>query len=197
MQAIFIRWAVLALMVVAAAVGGYVHGVRYEEGRQSVEKLAQANAFIEKQAKRAAEDRAENARVSKALDEERDARGKDKEKFDRRLANVPRGSLVEVACPSQQTGIATGSESRAQAPAAGSADVRLSGVACSLWNDALSAGLLAEERAGWPADADACAGPVEVEDALRNLRDAAALLGECRTRERESQRWLKATGQAG
>src|SRR6185369_6553267 len=144
-------------------------------------------------------DHRSNTAVSDALNA--DGQGRTAEA--RRVRDIIKGKrnaqLVEPVPSNQPSGAAAGSgEAHAAAgqglslpaaqPEAGPR-FRLSVDGVRLWNTALGLGTLGGERAGWAADADAGAGPVEIEDALQNLADNAELLGACRAREAGWIQW--------
>jgi hypothetical protein len=192
------RWLVILLLVGAACAYAYVHGRQYERGIVDGERLKDADAFVQKLLDRAAIDRAANALVADALDSERAARSKDRQRFEERLRNVPVKTILEVVeVPGQCAEPAAGSTEPPSRPREDDRDrprARLSADGCKLWNDALAAGATAAERPEWIAGADTCSGPVEIDEALRNLRDNAELLGECRKREELTQEWFRKEG---
>ncbi len=192
MQALLIRWLIIALMFVAAAASGFVFGLRYEEGRIAVRDRKVQDAAHKALVESIDRGRQASANLAQALDAERAARDTDRRTFERKLHDS-RGTITE--CPQQSnTTNATGSATPAEPNATPSVDARLSARGNELWNDALAAGATAAERGQWLASANAAPGPVAIEDALVNLRENATLLGECRTRESETQAWLRSQG---
>jgi hypothetical protein len=190
MNPLLIRWLVVALVIVAASVAGYFHGVEHEQGKQAKRERAADIEFTKRLTERVERERQEQAMVAASLEAERAARAKDAESFNRRLANAPRGKIIE--CPGAKK--ATPAEATAASTVPEPVDPRLSALGNELWNRSLAAGTTAAERAGWLASANAAPGPVEIDDALRNLRENATLLGQCREREQETRAWLKREG---
>jgi hypothetical protein len=190
-----LRLALMALALVAAAIAGYVHGVKYEQGRQAVEHNKQLVEAHEKMVARIEKDKKSSAEVQKKLDAESAARSRDTETFYEKLQrarNDAKRGVALIECPvARAPATADGNLvlKRADDLRADSAG-RLTDAARRLWNEGLSAGTTIAERAGWLAEADKSTGPVEIDAALRNLRINAALLGECRTREALTIQWL-------
>lgn len=188
MQAILLRWSALVVLAVAAGVAGYVHGLRYEQGRQAVLRAKEAEKWAKAVAEAAERGRQWNAQVAERLDAERRARMADKANFERKL----RETRTLVECPGNK--LPNPDAGRTEVVEA--ADPRLGADGVRLWNEALAAGATAAERAGWLASANASAGPADLRRALDNLRANAALLGECREREAMMRDWLCAEGLA-
>jgi hypothetical protein len=191
--------ALFALALVVAAAAGYFHGVKYEAGQEAEREVIARDQAAKLTAHNIEQDKKLAAQAQKTLDDERAAREKDRQAFEEELKNAPRGTLVEKSCKNQPAGGATDSGPVPQPGATGSAeadDDRITAAAVRLWNDALSAGATVEERAGWLDAANAGSGSVDLRSALRNLKQNAGLLGECRTREALIQQGLCSMGLA-
>lgn len=185
MGTVALRWVVVLLALAASAVAGYVHGLRYEQGRQAV-RAAEALREREQALLRVLdESRIASRRVASRLDAERAAWARDRRRFER-LLEVSRGTH-RTADTSPSAGAQQVVEERGCVLSADSVRV---------WNAALVLGTTAAERAEWSAAADAAAGAATLDDALRNLAENALLLGECRVREQMTQEWICAAGLA-
>lgn len=167
------KWLIGLGLVLAVFAGGFHVGKTYEKGENADDLLAEQEDYIAQVESRAAVDRAVSSEIASDLDEERAEHRKTKRAFERKLADVSRGTLTEITNEIKGDGVL--------APV-----VRLSSIACGLWNDALAEGLTAAERAGWLAGEDPCTGTVEVQAALANLSQVAGLLGQCRAREQKT-----------
>jgi hypothetical protein len=181
------------VVVVAAAITGYLHGRAHEQGVQAEIRLKEEVAFTKRLREVAERDRRITTKVQGELAAARHERDEYREAFRKKLAEAPRETLIDVP--------ATPSAPAAEPSAIRSVEVparqpipRLSAIACGLWNDALASGATVAERAGWLAGANPCTGAVEVEDALLNLQANAKLLGECRAREQATHKWMEEVG---
>lgn len=202
----------LLFLIAALGMGVYL-GVEWQEGVEAKEDLKQADETRARMLTRMREDRDSQEKLAADLVRERAGRDQDQRNFNRKLADAEDRDLVETSCPQPIEPIRNSADRTAVAAAQGNAEpassgeagaqdsagpgARLSAIGCGLWNSALLAGFTVEERGQLPADADACAGPVELKDALRNLRENSALLGECRLREKKTQQRLRELGKEG
>lgn len=183
------RLVVVAVVVVVAAVSGYLHGVQHERGRQALEE--QERWAARESELRAALDasRRAAAQTARLLDAERASRRKDRLLFERKLADVSRGTTymyghtVDAHTVDKCTQVS-------DLAAILDADI------VRVWDSAVALGTTAAERPEWTARADASAGAATVEDALRHLADVASLLGECRVREQAMRSWVCGAGLA-
>lgn len=208
------RWLVIVLLVTGAAGAGFMHGIEFQQGEEAKGRLDEADEARIAMLARWESDRRIVAGLVMLLDHERRMRDADSLQFEETL-DASRGTFFEANCPprNEPTRNATGSDApqsaaptaqgisepvrgEADAPGGASPGARLSASGCRVWNDALLGGYTAAERALLPPGADACAGPVEAEDALKNLRANAVRLGECRFREQRTQAWLRGVGLA-
>lgn len=176
------RWLVILVLLLIALAAAFAKGVEWEQGREATRLLEEERAYSKRLAESIERDRLLHGLIADEMAKGRADAEKERDRFKRELANVPRGTLV-TTCPTapQQAGVV------APPP-------RLTAAACRLWNSALSSGTTAAERAGWLAGDDPCSGEVEVEDALGNVQRNAELLGQCRTREALTHEWLKSRG---
>lgn len=148
------RWLVILAVALVAMLAAYWHGREHEQGIVAEARLKDEQEFTKRLLERAAKERSLHAKVAKDLEAERGARAKDRISFERKLAEVPRETLVEVCRPGA---VDTPSQVAAAIQPQAAYVPRLTRTACGLWNDALAAGATASERAGWLAGANPCA----------------------------------------
>lgn len=212
------RWLIGLLIVLAMCGASFHFGVEWQEGVEAKEKVKEGDEARAKLVKSIEDGRKATAELAALLKNERAGRTKDQVAFEEKLKNAPRETIFETDCRQQPNPvrIAAGGDPVAghNSPAQGISEpassetpgaqgnpsgglrpgARLSAIGCGLWNAALFAGFTEAERGQLPPGADACAGPVESDEAMRNLRANAALLGECRLREQQTQKRLKDLG---
>lgn len=181
-------WVLLVLIAFGAAcfgAGVQVEGWRWDASLKIIaeSRTAFVKSFYQRNAKI-------NAEVASKLAADRDQLARDQRQFEEKLRATPKEDLVELSCPGQPAGQpaeeipGAGYSSGLRPPAAvdpGVPGVRLSAAAVSLWNDGLAVGL-PDAYGGWRADAEAGgAGPVEIKDALANVKDNGAVANVLRS----------------
>jgi len=170
-RALFNPW-IWVLMITLVLVGFFaglkIEGWRWDASL-AVSSRAQANGL----SKFITQQRGRNAALSGQLAAERAARASDQRSFEERLRNEK--SLV--SCPQ---------------PGDGAAHLSSAGVV--LWNDALAIGLPATAGAGGSDGTAGAAGPVAVDDALRNLAANSAICNGLRSQLLGWQRWARENG---
>ena len=176
------KWLILVLLLLVTFGLGLHTGVSREQGEQAKLEVKRQKAESDALAQFWVGQRAMNAKTAADLESAR----QDRDKYRRSLAkrNVQRETLVDVVPPSPPT---------AGVPAVPAA-ARLSTIGVREWNLRLALGLSEADRGRWTDAANTGAGPVEVDDAIQNVEDNAAILGECRARELGWQRKACAEG---
>lgn len=175
-------WVIIAFLVMIS--GAYLAGYREAGIHQKAADNSAVNKALVDAAKFIGRQQVENAALSNRLAHEKKERDNDQRDFEAMLARTPPGALVNVDCP-QQTGA---TQDQSSASGAAPAHVQLSVDGVRLWNKALSLGVVDAERGRFADAANSGSGPVEIADAIQNVAENAAILGECRARESAWQR---------
>ena len=178
--ALFNPWVILGILAVAAGVffaGMHLQTQLFEAGhaRQLETQIKQIAAF-------GAEQRQQNAALAAKLNRETAKRRSNERQLAEALRRVPPAELVESACPDSPRA-ATPSNPAAVAGTGRGTPARILDAGVRLWNERLALGVNDAERRQFLDAADSGTGPVEISDAIQNVADNAAILGECRERE--------------
>ncbi len=177
-------WVIIA--VLAAAAGCFLAGMHLQTQLFESVHAHQLEIQITKIAAFGARQRTENAALADNLNSETTKRRDSERKLAEALRRTSPSQLVEDSCQDAPGAVAKPNP----APMAGEVrDVasmrvlRLSADGVRLWNERLALGVVDADRRQFVDDANTTAGAVEITDAIQNVADNAALLGECRERE--------------
>lgn len=188
LQALVNPWVLLALVAMAA--GCFTAGWKVESWRWDASLTAIAEAHAEALKAYAASQREITAGVARNLTAAERDRDTWADSFDEELRHAKPNKLADCGEPatrSAPTAIAGEPEgSGVRLPTGDGAErggPRLLAGGVRLWNRGLATGASAAERGLWLDAADAGAGPVEIVDAIANVKANAELLGQCRARE--------------
>lgn len=173
-------WVLLGIIAVAAGV--FFAGMHLQTKLFEAANARQLEVQIKQIAAFGSEQRQQNATLAAKLNRETAKRRSNERKLAEALRRVPPTELVERACP-DSPGAAAPSNPATVAGTSRGTPARILAAGVRLWNERLALGVNDAERRQFIDAADAAAGPVEIADAIQNVADNAAILGECRERE--------------